>query len=236
MSRASNGRPAAPPAAAPSATLALLAALTILSACGGNDPPRRAPQPAAAPRATPVPQAPPSHEAEACYAALKKLPVSFRMLPPRRTAEGCGFDNGVQLLDIGVPVPGLTAISCPAAIALYGWVTEEVQPLAREHFGESVDRIQSYGTYSCRSVNSRPGAKLSEHAHANAVDIASFRLESGRTIRVESGWRAGGAESAFLRAVHQAGCRKFQIVIGPDGDRYHQDHLHMDMGRGPYCR
>ncbi|EMD83202.1 extensin family protein [Pacificimonas flava] len=230
MSCASYGRPAAPPA-----ILALLAALIVVSACGRADPPRRVPQPGGAPRPAAAPQAP-SQEAEACYAALRKLPVSFRTLPPRRTAEGCGFDDGVQLLDIGVPVPGLTAISCPAAIALYGWITDEVQPLARKHFGERVDRIQSYGTYSCRSVNSRPGAKLSEHAHANAVDIAAFRLESGRTVRVESGWRAGGADSAFLKDVHQAGCRKFQIVIGPDGDRYHQDHLHMDMGRGPYCR
>jgi hypothetical protein len=39
-----------------------------------------------------------------------------------------------------------------------------------------------------------------------------------------------------LRRVHRDGCQRFSIVIGPDADRFHQDHLHLDMGRGPYCR
>lgn len=212
----------------------LFAAALAAGSCSKTPAPQRYPDA----RETPRPPAPPasSSSAEACYAGLEALPITFRRLPPRRTPEGCGFDDGVQLLDIGVPVGGLTAMSCPAAGGLYRWVLDGVQPAAQRHFGEPVVRIDSYGTYACRGVNSRPGAKLSEHAYANAVDVASFRLESGRTIRVESGWRAGGAETAFLKDVHGAACRTFQIVIGPDGDQYHQDHIHMDMGRGPYCR
>ncbi|MEE4348603.1 MAG: extensin family protein [Pacificimonas sp.] len=171
-----------------------------------------------------------------CYARLDRLPIEYRRLPPRRTAEGCGFDDGVQLLDIGVPVPGLTAISCPAAEALYHWIDEDVQAAARERIGSAVVRVQSYGTYACRAVNSRPGARLSQHAFGNAVDIAAFTFADGEVIRVESGWREGGATTAFLRDVHRAACRRFRTVIGPDGDRFHQDHFHMDMGPGPYCR
>ena len=40
----------------------------------------------------------------------------------------------------------------------------------------------------------------------------------------------------FLRAVHAAGCRRFGIVLGSDADAFHRDHLHFDMGQGPYCR
>ncbi|MGB3722539.1 MAG: extensin family protein [Pacificimonas sp.] len=178
-----------------------------------------------------------SRDAQMCYAQLDQLPgLSYRKLAPRRTAEGCGFDDGVQLLDIGVPVSGITAMSCPVAAAFYRFVNDGLQPAARRHFGQDVVRITSYGTYSCRAINSRPGAKLSQHAYANAIDIAAFQLSDGTTIRVETGWRAGGRTTAFLKYVQKSACDVFQIVIGPDGDRYHQDHLHMDMGRGPYCK
>ncbi|RYZ29618.1 MAG: hypothetical protein EOP49_40440 [Sphingobacteriales bacterium] len=39
-----------------------------------------------------------------------------------------------------------------------------------------------------------------------------------------------------MRTVFQAACRRFNIVIGPDGDRQHYNHFHFDMGpNGPYC-
>ncbi|MEO0500334.1 MAG: extensin family protein [Pseudomonadota bacterium] len=178
-----------------------------------------------------------SADAAQCYARLDRVPgLSYRKLAPRRTREGCGFDDGVELLDIGVPVRGLTAMSCPTASALRDWVIEDVQRAAREHFGRRLIRVDSYGTYSCRSVNSRPGAKLSQHAYGNAVDIAAFVLEGDERVTVERGWRAGGDRSAFLKDVHRSACRRFGTVIGPDGDRFHQDHLHMDIGSGPYCR
>ena len=203
-----------------------------LAACS-SEPPRR---PAPVPQ-RPAAPAPPPVTPSACMANLEALPMSFRRLSPRRTAEGCGFDDGVQLLDIGLPVAGLTAMSCPAATGLYAFVTHDVRPLAQKHFGERLVKIDSFGTYNCRSINSRPGARLSEHAYANAVDIAAFRLASGRTIRVEQGWRGDRDEQAFLRDVHAAACRRFVVVIGPDGDAAHYNHIHMDMGpRGPYCR
>ena len=162
--------------------------------------------------------------------------LEYRVLGPKRTREGCGYANAVQLLDVGVPVTNLTAMSCPVAASFHAWIREGVQPAARRHFGQEVVRMESFGTYACRPRNSRAGARLSEHAFANAVDIAAFHLADGRVINVKSGWRAGGAVSAFLQDAHDAGCEAFNIVIGPDGDRYHQDHFHMDMGRGPYCR
>ncbi|MBZ6377940.1 hypothetical protein B5C34_02340 [Pacificimonas flava] len=219
----------------PAPGLVLTVALVALaSACAGPRPVVRSQPPVDRPADTPPPSGAP---APACYASLDRLPIEYRPLPPRRTTEGCGFDDGVQLLDIGVPVPGLTAISCPAAASLYKWISEDVQGAAAIHFGSRVVRIQSWGTYSCRPVNSRPGGRLSEHSYGNAVDIAAFHLENGKVIQVESGWKAGGDETAFLRDVHKAACNRFEIVIGPDGDAFHRDHLHMDMGpRGPYCR
>ena len=56
-------------------------------------------------------------------------------------------------------------------------------------------------------------------------------------MTVRDGWNGGDRQVRdFLRAVHRAACRRFDIVIGPDGDAYHRDHLHFDLGgNGPYC-
>ena len=43
-------------------------------------------------------------------------------------------------------------------------------------------RIETFGTYACRTRDNIPGAKLSEHAFGNALDVAAFRLADGREI------------------------------------------------------
>ena len=45
-----------------------------------------------------------------------------------------------------------------------------------------------------------------------------------------------GDEAQKIAAAYQAGCRRFAIGLSPDSDAYHYNHLHFDMGRGPYCR
>ena len=97
-------------------------------------------------------------------------------------------------------------------------------------------RIETFGSYSCRGVNGDPNARLSEHAFANAVDVSAFVLADGRRITVEADWNGRDqAARTFLRAIHEAGCRRFAIGLGPDANRFHYNHMHFDMGRGPYC-
>jgi hypothetical protein len=189
-----------------------------------------------APRAQQSPQSASKATAQ-CHADLRKEGVGFRALPDRWFANGCSAAGAVQLLDIGTPVTNLGAMTCPVARQFARWAREAVQPAAHAWLGRKVVRIESFGTYSCRPINNQPGAKLSEHGRANAVDIAVFVLEGGRRISVKDGWNGGDEDvRRFLRAVHQAGCRRFGVVIGPDGDAFHHDHLHFDMGQGPYCR
>jgi hypothetical protein len=178
-----------------------------------------------------------SKATEQCLAELRKNDVQFRPLPDRFFGNGCSAAGAVQLLDIGTPVTNLGAMTCPVARQFARWTREAVQPAALASLGKSVVRIESFGTYACRSVNSQPGARLSEHGRANAVDIGVFVLEGGRRISVKDGWNGEDEDvRRFLRAVHQAGCRRFGVTLGPDADAFHRDHLHFDMGRGPYCR
>ena len=205
------------------ALAALLAAASCIPSGGGKRPLERTERPERA-----VLQ---------CRADLSREAVRHRALEDREFGNGCTARGAVQLLDIGTPVANLGAMTCPLARQFARWVREAVQPAANAWLGSRVARIESFGTYSCRPVNSRPGARLSEHGRANAVDIGAFVLADGRRIAVKQGWN-GDDESVrrFLRAIHQAGCRRFAIGLGPDADAFHRDHLHFDMGQGPYCR
>lgn len=133
-------------------------------------------------------------------------------------------------------------LRCPMVPAVERWMRDSVQPAAMRHFGVPIRTVSVLASYSCRPRNNKRGAKLSEHGFANALDVGGFILADGRTVKVKDGWRAADARSRFLRAVHRGACRSFTTVIGPNADRYHQDHFHLDLARhNPnnsyrYCR
>lgn len=172
-----------------------------------------------------------------CHAELRRNGVEFRPLNDRDFGGGCTALGSVQLLEIGTPVTNLGAMTCPLARQFARWAREAVQPAAGQWLGTKVVRIESMGTYACRPVNGQAGNKLSEHGRANAVDIGAFVLDDGRRLTVLGGWNSEDADVRnFLRAVHRGGCRRFSIGLGPDANALHRDHLHFDMGQGPYCR
>jgi hypothetical protein len=106
-----------------------------------------------------------------------------------------------------------------------------VVPAARHHFGAAVVELKVAASYSCRPMNHVDGARLSEHGHANALDVAGFVLADGRTIAVKSGWQGPVAERSFLQDVHRGACGVFTTVLGPDYDANHHDHFHLDLAR-----
>jgi hypothetical protein len=122
-------------------------------------------------------------------------------------------------------------LRCPMIPQVERWVHETVAPAARYYFGVPLTEIKVAGSYSCRPMNNVLGARLSEHGYANALDISGFVLADGRTITVKKGWQGGEREQAFLRDVHQGGCREFMTVLGPNYDRNHHDHIHLDLAR-----
>lgn len=182
----------------------------------------------------------PAHDGRAlrqCLDDLTRHQVAFRTLADRAFEGGCEAVGTIQLLDIGTPVTNLGPMKCPLARGFANWTRAVVQPAARRWLGMSVRRIESFGTYSCRSRNGQPGARVSEHGRSNAVDIAAFQLADGRRITVLHGWNGADQDvRRFLREVHREGCRRFAVGLGPDANAAHRDHLHFDMGAGPYCR
>ena len=81
-------------------------------------------------------------------------------------------------------------------------------------------------------MNGQAGAKISEHAFGNALDVAGFRLADGRKITVVQDWTRGDEQSqAFLRDVHAGACESFTTVLGPGSNAFHYNHIHVDLAR-----
>ncbi len=197
---------------------------------------RRPPSPSAGAR--PQPGLPSDAAARRqCLAQLSSDGAHYSVLPDRTFGGGCSALDTVQLSDIGMPVSNLGAMTCPLADAFTRWSRDATQKAAVAWLSSPVVKIESFGTYSCRPINHVEGAQLSQHGLSNAVDISGFVLANGRRITVLADWN-GPDEYArnFLRAVHDAGCRRFHVVLGPDANALHHDHLHFDMGPATYCR
>jgi hypothetical protein len=122
-------------------------------------------------------------------------------------------------------------LRCPMIPAVERWVRETVRPAARHYLGRDLVELKVVASYSCRPMNHVNGGRLSEHGHANAVDIATFLFSDGEAVTVKGGWRGDPREQAFLRAVHDGACREFTTVLGPEADSYHHDHFHLDLAR-----
>ncbi len=218
-----------------SGMLAALALASLLAACAG--PERRPARVSAAPR--PVPKTMPTSPGyRQCAADLSRAGVRFQPLPVEQRGGGCTIIDAVKLLDIGVPTTSLGAMTCPLAGSFAAWARYAVQPAARLYLGSEAVRIETFGTYACRNVRGTGNSgKLSEHAHANAVDVAAIVLADGRRISVLDNWNDGGPGSQFLKRLRESACKRFRTVLSPDYNAAHRDHLHFDNGgRGGFCR
>jgi hypothetical protein len=158
-----------------------------------------------------------------------------------REGNGCEVRNAWSVESIGpVSFSQSATLNCGLAEPMRVWLENTVQPAAGRAFGERVVGVDIAASYSCRPRNNVRGARMSEHGFGNAIDISAFTLESGRKISVEEGWRGASSERTFLRSVHDEACGEFHTVLGPDADRAHRNHLHLDLQNrrsgSTYCR
>ncbi|PZQ62871.1 MAG: extensin [Sphingomonas taxi] len=175
-------------------------------------------------------------DARACRALLTQAGVRFTALPPHRDGR-CGYDDAVRLPAGGARAialsPANPGVACPVAAALAVWEWNVVAPAARRHFDRRVTGIDHFGSYSCRRLYGRDAGAWSEHASADAIDIAGFRLSDGTRISVARDWAGtgarGAAKAAFLRDVRDGACRLFATVLSPDYNAAHHDHFHLDQ-------
>lgn len=172
---------------------------------------------------------------EKCLAVLSRSEVAFNRQSFPFNERGCGFDDGVLLTKQSVSYGGGVLLRCASAASLVLWERHVLQQESMRVLNKKVRAIRTFGTFSCRNVNHQKEGRLSQHATANAIDIASFTFEDGSSAVLLKDWEKG-AHGEFLRAVRDGACRFFRGVLSPDFNAAHANHFHFDMGRWTVCR
>nr|WP_306092837.1 extensin family protein [Pseudomonas sp. R5(2019)] len=148
----------------------------------------------------------------------------------------CPLTNILRVQGSQVRLNSSFLASCPLAVAFVMFERHALQPAAQSVFGKAVTQVDHLGSFACRNVYNRADGRRSQHATANALDIAGFRLADGRRISVARDWSKEGADADFLRQVHEGACKHFKTVLGPEYNASHRDHFHLDMGAWSACR
>ena len=125
-----------------------------------------------------------------CVQSVAAINADVTPIAPMREGE-CGTPTPIVLSSINLvekvtfDPPLLT--NCPMVVALHRWLSEVLQPAAKEAFGSPVSKIIG-SSYACRTVYNEPNGHLSQHAFANAIDVPIFVLSNGRKVDVARGW------------------------------------------------
>ncbi|NOE35996.1 extensin family protein [Ruegeria sp. HKCCD7318] len=151
--------------------------------------------------------------------------------------SACGVKDAVQITSVsGVALSRPSTMDCGTAIALNKWVDKTVKPTFKRR-GPVVE-LQVAAHYACRTRNNRKGARISEHGKGRAIDISGFTMADGEVVTVLKGWRKNPSQKQ-LKKIWRGACGPFGTVLGPNSDRYHKDHFHLDTARyrsGTHCR
>ncbi len=167
----------------------------------------------------------------ACRQQLKKLGVVFRDVPRIYDGPSCGIDYPVEIsgLSGNIAVKPAVKLNCQVTEAFAKWVKYELAPSSRYRYWSGVRTIKPLGGYSCRTMNSRRGNPMSEHARGNAIDVGKFVLKNGKEIDVRRKGFFAFRERGLLKAVRADSCKYFNTVLGPGSDPFHKDHFHFDL-------
>lgn len=104
----------------------------------------------------------------------------------------CPLSNTLRVQGGEVALSSSFLASCPLAVAFALFERHALQPAAQATYGQAVVRFDHLGSFACRNMYSRENGARSQHATANALDIAGFRLADGHGgCAAETGVRLG---------------------------------------------
>jgi hypothetical protein len=129
-----------------------------------------------------------------CLRKLAPLGVEIEIAQPVKQ-ERCGAPAPIILRRLGasagrIELQPAPTLNCAMVASLHAWVEKTLQPAAQELLGSPIVRIRQVSGYVCRNRigTAQHADRLSEHALANAIDIAGFVTADGRTIDVAGMW------------------------------------------------
>lgn len=176
---------------------------------------------------------------EACLAALERAREvgAISYVQVANSAGNCPLVSPVRVQKFGsVSLSSSFLASCRLALSSAMFVSQVAKPQAEAQLGTKLTGIDHLGSYACRNVYNRTEGRLSEHATAEALDVAGFRLADGKTVTVLKAWKEEGASGNFVRDMFNQSCPYFGNSIGPDYNAAHANHFHLGMRWFGFCR
>ena len=129
-----------------------------------------------------------------CVKLLAPIAAEVELAPPVKQDQ-CGAAAPVMLRRVAsgsnrVEIKPPAMLNCAMVAHLHEWITTMLQPAAEQVFGSPITRLANASGYACRQRNGSQShsERLSEHALANAIDIAGFVTADGRSIEVARHW------------------------------------------------
>lgn len=172
---------------------------------------------------------PKKEEVSPCQLRLAEL-ASFKPLPPITGPGECTASDVVALDTVFLPdkhrvvfSPSVT-LRCPMAEAVTHWVRDDVAPTIAT-LGTSLRGLQTVDSFECRGRNGVAGAKISEHGHANALDVRALNIANGTAIELTD----ASVPKPLREKLRQTACARFSTVLGNGADAYHDSHVHLDL-------
>lgn len=177
-----------------------------------------------------------------CLALEKNEAAVYEKLPPIEGPGVCGAGPIVTLSGVKrrgggeIAIKPAATLRCGMARTVVAWLRDDLAPAA-SIAGATLDRLDAAGSYSCRGRNNVVGAKMSEHARANALDVAGFSMADGKTYAVYD----KDMPETFAAVLRGSACGRFNTVLGEGSDAAHATHLHVDLQprknrRGKLCQ
>lgn len=188
-------------------------------------------------------------EATGCIQELIAKGIGFTLASnPMDTPDG--GDPNVDICDVADPIyldpvidgvtfheasfdatPTRMFVSCPVALAL--WDTVQ---LLKER---DITDVMHLGTYNCRYIAGT--TTLSQHAFANAIDLAGFETSGGDRWTVLDDWvlcdtTPPTTAGEFLYWLGQQMYAKWiwNIILNPEYNAAHANHYHVDLTEGAH--
>lgn len=126
-----------------------------------------------------------------CLNLLSGIVAEFDVLAPIRKGR-CGDAAPILLRSIGrnpiVQISPPARLNCPMAAALFRWIDGPLQQAARKYLNDPIKQMKNISSYACRNRYNAARGKLSQHALANALDLAAFTTMTGRSISLRNDW------------------------------------------------
>ncbi|HEV2715902.1 MAG TPA: extensin family protein [Terriglobales bacterium] len=182
------------------------------------------------PRARPV-DIPADTEAvvSPCRSRLAEV-AAFKPLPPITGPGDCTATDVVALDAVllsdnhRVIFSPTATLRCPMAEAVTHWVRNDVAPIIAT-LGKSLRGVETLDSFDCRRRNGIADAKISEHGHANALDVRAFKLANGSAMELAD----ASVAKSLREKLRQSACARFSTVLGNGADAYHDSHVHLDL-------